>query len=66
VRTISYQSFIGERTPLHIAANNNSVEIGELFIRKGADINAKDIIFSKYCNIVFQENNFKEIKEIKS
>ena len=30
-------------TPLHIAAENNSKEIGELLISKGADINAKDI-----------------------
>ena len=33
------------RTPLHSAACNNSVEIGELLISKGADINAKDITF---------------------
>ena len=32
-------------TPLHIAAINNSKEIGEVLIRKGADINAKDIIY---------------------
>ena len=32
------------RTPLYIAAQNNSKEIGELLISKGADINAKDII----------------------
>ena len=30
-------------TPLHYAANNNSKEIGEILISKGADINAKDI-----------------------
>ena len=32
-------------TPLHIAAENNSKEIGELLISKGADINAEDIIY---------------------
>ena len=32
-------------TPLQIAAINNSKEIGEVLISKGADINAKDIIF---------------------
>ena len=31
--------------PLHYATWNNSVEIGELFISKGADINAKNIIY---------------------
>ena len=35
--------------PLHYAAANNSKEIGELLISKGADINAKDII---YLNIL--------------
>ena len=30
---------------LHIAAINNSKEIGEVLISKGADINAKDIIY---------------------
>ena len=30
--------------PLHIATEKNSKEIGELLIRNGADINAKDII----------------------
>ena len=33
------------KTPLHYAAGNNSKEIGELLISKGADINAKDIIY---------------------
>ena len=32
-------------TPLHIAAEKNSKEIGELLISKGANINAKDIIY---------------------
>ena len=32
-------------TPLHRAAYNNSKEIGEIFISKGADINAKNIIY---------------------
>ena len=34
-------------TPLHIAAEKNSKEIGELLISKGADINAKTIIYLK-------------------
>ena len=37
------------QTPLHMAAGKNSKEIGELLISKGADINAKDII---YLNII--------------
>ena len=32
-------------TPLHYAVENNSKDIGELLISKGADINAKDIIY---------------------
>ena len=36
-------------TPLHYAAFNDSKEIGELLISKGADINAKNII---YLNII--------------
>ena len=36
-------------TPLHIAGKKNSKEIGELLISKGADINAKAII---YLNII--------------
>ena len=32
-------------TPLHIAAEKNYKEIGEILISKGADINAKDIIY---------------------
>ena len=38
-----------KETLLHIAAKNNSKEIGELIISKGADINAKGII---YLNII--------------
>ena len=37
------------KTPLHYAAEKNSKEIGELLISKGADMNAKDII---YLNII--------------
>ena len=37
------------RTPLHIAAYYNSKEIGELLISKGANINAKNMI---YLNII--------------
>ena len=33
------------QTPLHYAAWNDSKEIGELLISKGANINAKDIIY---------------------
>ena len=32
-------------TPLHIAAEKNSKEIGEVLISKGAAINAKNIIY---------------------
>ena len=32
-------------TPLHIAAEKNSKEIGEILISKGADIDAKEIIY---------------------
>ena len=32
-------------TPLHYAARNDSIKIGELLISKGADINAKNIIY---------------------
>ena len=32
-------------TPLHIALENKSDKIGELLISKGADINAKNIIY---------------------
>jgi len=38
---LNYQN----KTPLHYALEKNSNEIGELLIKKGADINAKDIIF---------------------
>ena len=37
-------------TPLHIAALNDSIKIGELLISKGADINAKDIIYQIAIN----------------
>ena len=32
-------------TPLHIAARNDSIKIGELLISKGANINAKDSMY---------------------
>ena len=38
------------RTPLHIAAYNDSIKTGELLISKGADINAKDIIYQITIN----------------
>ena len=41
VRKLNYQN----KTPLHYAALNNSKEIGEVLISKGADINAKDSIY---------------------
>ena len=33
------------KTPLHIAAENDSIKIGELLILKGADINIKFILY---------------------
>ena len=38
------------QTPLHIAAQNNRIKMGELLISKGADINAKDIIYQITIN----------------
>ena len=35
----------GGRTPIQIAVKKNSKEIGEILISKGANINAKDIIY---------------------
>ena len=32
-------------TPLHSAVSNDSIKMGELLISKGADINAKTIIY---------------------
>ena len=37
-------------TPLHEAARHDSIIIGELLISKGADINAKDIIYQIMIN----------------
>ena len=36
---------LNNKTPLHIALENKLDKIGELLISKGADINAKDIIY---------------------
>ena len=41
------------KTPLHIAAEKNSKEIGEILILKGANINESDIIIYLYDNIIF-------------
>ena len=38
------------KTPLHIAAEQDSYKIGELLISKGADINATDIIYQIIIN----------------
>ena len=38
------------KTPLHIAIGNNSIKIGEFLSSKGADINAKDIIYQITVN----------------
>ena len=38
------------QTPLYIAAWNDSIKIGEFLISKGADINAKDIIYQIIIN----------------
>ena len=37
-------------TPLHIALGNKLDKIGELLISKGADINAKDILYQIIIN----------------
>ena len=39
------------RTPLHIALANKLDKIGKLLISKGADINAKDIIYQITINL---------------
>ena len=38
------------KTPLHDATCHDSIKIGELLISKGADINAKDIIYQIIIN----------------
>ena len=43
----------GERTPLHMAAENNSFAVAELLIRSGADVNAKEIIVSTATILIF-------------
>ena len=44
-KNTSYKKDPTRFSPLHYAAKNNSKEIGEILISKGADINAKDIIY---------------------
>ena len=39
-----------DKTALHIAAEKDSIKMGELLISKGADINAKDIIYQITLN----------------
>ena len=41
---------LNNETPLHYAAWNDSIKIGELLISKGADINAKNIIYQIMIN----------------
>ena len=41
---------LNNKVPLHIAAEEDSIKIGELLISKGADINAKDIIYQITIN----------------
>ena len=60
---------INKWTPLHIAAGNDSVKMGELLISKGADINAKDIIYQNAIPsflimiIQFKERNLNQNNE---
>ena len=46
---IKKRTLVNNKTPLHYAAEKDSNKIGEILISKGADINAKDII---YQNII--------------
>ena len=32
--------------PLHVAAQNNSLDVAEILIRSGTDLNAKDKVYS--------------------
>ena len=41
---------------LHVAAIGNSIWIGEILISKGADINAKEIIYQIIRKILFLIN----------
>ena len=42
---IIFDNVKNNKTPLHIAAEKDSYQFGELLISKGADINAKSIIY---------------------
>ena len=38
------------KTPLHFATETDSIKMGEFLISKGADMNAKDIIYQIIIN----------------
>ena len=42
---IKARTEFSDQTPVHIAAYNNSIQMGKSLISKGADINAEDIIY---------------------
>ena len=46
----------GGKMPLHYAASHNSIEVLEILILKGADINAKDIYFIIIIRIFLNNN----------
>ena len=41
---------LNNRTPLHVATEKDLVNIGELLISKGADLNAKNFIYQITIN----------------
>ena len=52
---------LNNKTPLHFAAENYSLKMGEILISKGADINAKTIIHSYIISSFLIK--IKQIKE---